>query len=94
MPTTNDYIAQEVQGQFFAVLVEPVLLETRDDAINIQFPRGIYYFQTSRARNTFTKACNEAKGRLVAYRMTRKQCDINATPKRRRKFFVDKARQT
>lgn len=63
---------QECERRFWAVLLEDVALETRDNAIETIYSRGIYSFPTKHARNVFTKVCNDDRTETVAYRFNRK----------------------
>lgn len=57
--------------RFFAVLIEDVTLETRIEDLDRVYHRGIYDFDTKTARDTFTKICNDDKGKSVAYKFNR-----------------------
>jgi len=58
--------------RFFAVLIQDATLETRIENFDHVYHRGIYAFDTKKARNVFTKVCNDAIGSSVAYRFNRK----------------------
>lgn len=63
---------QHTARRFFAVLTEDVTLETRVENFDRVYRRGIYDFPTKKARNVFTKVCNDDTGKSVAYRFNRK----------------------
>lgn len=62
---------QNTSRRFFAVLVKDVTLETRVENFDRVYRRGIYDFSTKKARDVFTKVCNDAIGLSVAYKFNR-----------------------
>lgn len=74
-PIKYDYFSPELTTtscRFFAVLLEDVFLETRNPDIDVCYRRGIYAFLKKDERNVFTKLCNDAIEKRVAYRYNRK----------------------
>lgn len=62
---------QDIERRFFVVLIKEVTLETRFEDIDRTYKRGIYSFPTKKARNIFTKVCNDDKGMSVAFNFNR-----------------------
>lgn len=62
---------QDIERRFFAVLIKEVTLETRFEDMDRIYKRGIYSFPTKKARNIFTKVCNDDRGMSVAFNFNR-----------------------
>ena len=71
LPTKYDVFPIDLlnaRRRFFAVLIQDVTLETSVEIFDHIYRRGIYAFDTKKARDLFTRLCNDAIGSSVAYR--------------------------
>lgn len=74
-PINYDFFSHniaELSTRFYAVLLESIYLETRDENTMRHYPRGIYSFENREHRNQFVTLCNEEKDDPIAFSFNRK----------------------